>query len=900
MTIRWDEDARRLSLSVRDLAEDSERKFGFSAIPMARRAQLGRVEHELQQSAREQEKESYRRELAVSWTFPRDDITVHVQGRMDGVYLQDDVLIIEEIKTVLTDEEGLAELNAHNYPSYIRQLQLYQLLVEQGSWTWNDEEHSYRCIDLHLLMVALPERQTRVIPIDFDSDDCLGFVHSRLTEIIARIEAGAKQRARRKGMADKLRFPFKRPRMFQRDLMRGIRDALREEKDVLVSAATGSGKTVGSLLPALKKALTLGGQVFVATSKTTQQQIFMNTLEMLARDDLPLHGVVLTAREKVCQNDVVLCHPERCEYIKDYDKKMEEFEVLEGLRKLPVVNAQSFISESQRTGACPFFMAFDSLGDADVIIGDYNYVFDPGATVRQLFVDEQPSDLVLIVDEAHNLVDRGAGYYSPELSRRLLEEFEEVTRLQGDDALLRRMRRLVRELDDHLAALERGLDPKALREEQEAEEREDEAPEEEEKGGNLLLFDDPQLSAKEEKKRSKARKKREKRPRPGVTAPVVMREELSWVPMERCVEPDKSFFEGIRNRYEDAVVSYFIDQARGRRPVMEEDPVIRVHRALSRLVTVLEMFDESFSAIYRRSNIPGEGALKILCKDPSGPLGQRISACAATIAISATLAPFDFYRALLGFPEDAERLDFGSPFPLENRRVLVDTRMTTRYKNRRDEMPLIAEAIRTVASAREGNVIVCFPSYSYMEQVALRIGDIPIDIIMQTPGMSDLERQAVLDRLAVFDPENARRFPPLLLFTVQGGVFTEGVDYPGELCTTVVLVGPALPKLCFERRLIQAYFEKKYKRGFDFAYLYPGMNRVIQAAGRVHRTETDKGIIVLLGSRFLEPAYARLLPYHWYERSPRELRSRNLKRDIKSFWEGHQALELSASEPVDP
>lgn len=879
-------------MSVRDLAEDSERKFGFSAIPMARRAQLGRVEHELQQTAREEEKDSYRRELSVSWTFPRDEITVHVQGRMDGVYLHENTLIIEEIKTVITDEEGLAELNALAYPSYIRQLQLYQLLMEQGSWIQENQEFSTGKIDLHLLMVALPERQTRVIPIDYSEDDCLAFVHSRLTEIIARIEAGAKQRAHRRAMADKLRFPFKRPRMFQRDLMRGIRDALREDRDVLVSAATGSGKTVGALLPALRKALTMGGQVFVATSKTTQQQIFMNTLEMLASEDLPLHGVVLTARDKICQNDVVLCHPERCEYIKDYDKKMEDHKVLEGIRKLPVVNAQTLIKESQRTGACPFFMGFDALGDADVIIGDYNYVFDPGANVRQLFVDEQPSEIVLIVDEAHNLVDRGAGYYSPELSRRLLEEFEEVTRLQGDDPLLRRMRKLVREIDDHLGALEKGIDPKELQEEQEAEEEAEEEVEEEKTGGNFLLFDDPELSAKEEEKRAKARKKAApKRPRPGITAPVVMREAPSWVPLERCVEPDKKFFEGVRNRYEDAVVTYFIDQARGRRPVMEEDPVIRVHRALSRLVTVLEMFDESFSAIYRRTNFPGEGALKILCKDPSGPIGQRIRACASTIAISATLAPFDFYRALLGFPEEAARLDFGSPFPLENRQVLVDTRMTTKYKNRRDEMPLIAEAIRTVVDAREGNVIVCFPSYSYMEKVALRMGDISTDIIMQSSGMSDLERQAVLDRLAVFDPGNARRFPPLLLFTVQGGVFTEGVDYPGELCTTVVLVGPALPKLCFERRLIQAYFEKKYRRGFDFAYLYPGMNRVIQAAGRVHRTETDKGIIVLLGSRFLEPSYARLLPHHWYNRSPRELRCRDLERDIKNFWGRHEALE---------
>jgi DNA excision repair protein ERCC-2 len=902
LTIRWDEKTRRLSMSVRDLAEDQQRRYGgVSMLPMLRRAQLGRQEHELQQSAREQELADYRRELSVSWTFPHKtaegDLTVHIQGRIDGVYIENGTLIIEEIKTVIADAKSLAALHASAYPHYIRQLQLYQWLVEHGSWNWPGHDQRYPDTELHLLIVALPERQSRVIPIDYDEQDCQGFVQARLCEIIGRIEAGAKQRARRRGMVDKLRFPFKKTRIFQRELMDKVHDALEQDKNILISAATGSGKTIAALLPALRKSLEIGGRVFVATSKTTQQQIFMDTLQLLSSEELPLHGVVLTAREKVCQNDVVLCHPDRCTYIENYDTKIDSSGVLKELRKLPVINAQTFISEGQKIGACPFFMAFDSLRDADVIIGDYNYAFDPGAAVRQLFVDEPPSDIVLIIDEAHNLADRARGYYSPEVSRALLTEFEDFTFMQGDDSLLAKMRLVVRELDQHLNALETGRELPDL-DGQEAKIAEDLVKEElakagDKKGGNLLLFDDPELSANEdkrlEKQRARAHKKQaRKRPRPGHTPPKVMRDKsLSWVPRERCIEPDKGFFERIRTQFEDLIITYFIEQARGRRPVFEEDPVIRVHRALARLVTVLDMFDESFSAIFSRGSAHGDGALKILCKDPSGPLSQRIKDCAATVAISATLLPFEFYRTLLGFPEDTAYAEFASPFPPENRKILIDTRMTTRYQRRREEEPLIAEAIRAVVNSHEGNILVCFPSYHYMDQVALRIDrdQFDCDVIMQRPGMSDPERRAVLERLAAYDPARSRQLPPVLLLTVQGGVFTEGVDYPGDMCVGVVLVGPGLPKLCFERRLIQAYFEQKYQRGFDFAYLYPGMNRVIQAAGRVHRRDDDAGVIVLLGSRFLQRPYARLLPQYWYQHHPSELRSHSLEHELQGFWQ---------------
>lgn len=864
MTIRWDAEARVLSLSVRDLAEVGGGGFGGGPSINARsRAQMGAREHIAHQSRRSEEDADYRAELGLSHEWRFGDTRVRVSGRIDGVYRDGDTWVIEEIKTVIGAE--LSGLTEDSHPEYTRQLRLYRTFLEAAEPGEPGRPQAGDAFDLRLVFIALPSRETRHVAVSYDPAECWSFVEQRVRAILAALAGHEKIREDRRRRAASVAFPYPGHRRFQRELEQDIAAALDEGKDVLASAATGIGKSAAALVPALQRAMAEGGQVFVATSKTTQHAMFLETVKALAEAGAEVNAVVLTAREKVCQNDVVLCHPDACIYAQDYVTKVEKAGLLDAIAGSTTVDAEGFVAHGIAAEACPFELALDAIERADVIIGDYNYAFDPGASVRRLFVDGDPSGVVLLIDEAHNLIDRAAGYYSPQLSRGLLAELREQSATEGGSAL-QALDLLGRQLDAYLERLERG---------EEGEEPEPE-PEPDPEPEPLLLFDDPELARREKRRRPSSRATRRAKPRPAPRR----------VADERIVHPDKDFFFSLRDQADEVMLRYFLALARQRRPILDDAPAVRFYRSLTRFATVLEMDGPAFHVIYARSRFAADSALKILCMDPSGPLSERLGACRAAVAFSATLTPLDFYQRLLGFPEDAALLRYGSPFEAARRGVFVDDRLSLRFENREREAPAIARAIEAVSAARPGNVIAGFPSYGFLEMVAPLIADSPErELIIQARSMPDAARRAVLERLADFDPDDPAGPPPVLLLAVQGGVFTEGVDYPGERCVGVVLVGPALPRVCFERKLIRDYFEAKSGRGFEDAYLIPGMNRAIQAAGRVHRRESDTGVIVLLGSRFLQSSYARLLPEEWYEDHPRELATRRLGAAVKRFWD---------------
>ena len=256
------------------------------------------------------------------------------------------------------------------------------------------------------------------------------------------------------------------------------------------------------------------------------------------------------------------------------------------------------------------------------------------------------------------------------------------------------------------------------------------------------------------------------------------------------------------------------------------------------------------------------------------------------MAISATLEPLEFYRDVLGFGEGAVLRAFDSPFDPRKRKVIVLDRPSTVYRERERDLPIVEDAVRAVLASRAGNYLVCCPSFDYLRQLYGRLEDMPgFEVLRQERVMPEVERAAVLARLEA----SARgEGLPVVLLVVQGGIFTEGVDYPGELCVGAIVVGPGLPAVGFERELIRTHFQRVYGRGFEYAFLYPGMNRVLQAAGRVIRTTTDVGVVVLVGNRFATPRYFQLFPPDWYEEHPRELICGDPYTELTLFWAGQK------------
>jgi DNA excision repair protein ERCC-2 len=279
----------------------------------------------------------------------------------------------------------------------------------------------------------------------------------------------------------------------------------------------------------------------------------------------------------------------------------------------------------------------------------------------------------------------------------------------------------------------------------------------------------------------------------------------------------------------------------------------------------LVVSDAAFSHYVERT--PRDSRLKILCKDPSRFLGGVLSRVHSTIGLSATLQPPEFYTGLLGFPAGQTAfVEIANPFPLENRRVVIDATIETTWKRRPDNYGRIAGRLAEFADSVPGNCLALFPSYQFLSEVAGRMRLANKRILIQRQADSDREREALLQAL------RGAVFGDVLLVAVAGGVFAEGVDYPGEVIKAVAVVGPCLPGLSLEQELLKNYYEERFDRGFEYAFVVPGMTRVVQAAGRLIRSPEDTGIIALFDRRFLHTPYRHYLPADWLpEGGPGEL-----------------------------
>jgi DNA excision repair protein ERCC-2 len=348
--------------------------------------------------------------------------------------------------------------------------------------------------------------------------------------------------------------------------------------------------------------------------------------------------------------------------------------------------------------------------------------------------------------------------------------------------------------------------------------------------------------------------------------------------------PSRELFLEQRTEWERIVLEY-IGWKIENRIAEEDDPVIDFYFKLVKFTNMLAEKGDEFAHVIERTS---EGIrLKVFCKDPSRFLGEIFDSAHATVALSATLEPFEFYRKTLGFPDSrTAELSLPSPFPRSNRKIVVIPEVDTTYKRRADHYVRIAETVAEIADAGDGNFLALFPSYAFLREISDRLPPLAKHVMVQRSDMTDYERNAILEILRL-RPKRGN-----LILAVSGGMYAEGVDYQGDMLSGVMVVGPALPQVSFEQELLKEYYDEQYGAGFEFAYLIPGMTRVVQSAGRVIRSEHDIGIIALLCKRFTQESYTRYFPADWYEESPRELVSRKPASEIRSFFEAKATPQL--------
>ena len=311
---------------------------------------------------------------------------------------------------------------------------------------------------------------------------------------------------------------------------------------------------------------------------------------------------------------------------------------------------------------------------------------------------------------------------------------------------------------------------------------------------------------------------------------------------------------------------------------LAEDPVVDLHFAWQRFMAILNLYGPGFACVVEKR--PAGARLALVCLDPARAIAPIFKAAASAIFVSATLSPVEVTRRLLGLEKErTSAVALPPPFPRENRKVMILPQVRTTFSARAQNYGKIASLIGQMSDAHSGNGLVLFPSYQFLEHVAAKMPAIRARLVVQRPNLAEQERERIFQTLVSAPPGG------VLLMAVLGGMYAEGVDYPGELLSAVYVVSPALPQVSFERELLRRYFEETEQAGFEYAYLQPGMTRVVQAAGRLIRSETDRGVIALLCQRFLQEPYVSHLPRDWYDQSPLELIARAPAAEIQKFFE---------------
>ena len=764
----------------------------------------------------------YQKEVSLSHDVETDELVLRIQGRIDGLMATPAEVLLEEIKTVQGPWDHAAD------PLHWAQAKCYGFIYAR--------DHDLQRITIQLTYWDLETSEATEFRELFTSAGLSVFFAEATAIYLEWIQDWHHWRQQRDRSIRSLEFPFSRYRPGQRELAVAAYRTLARGGRLFIEAPTGIGKTISVLFPALK-AMAEGKleRIFYLTARTVGRTVAEKAVADLRATGLRLRSLTLTAREKVCFQAGQPCEPNSCPFAQAYYDRcrpaMQAALAQEAITR-PVLEAVSRAHE-----VCPFELSLDLSMWVDAVVCDYNYVFDPKVYLRRHF-DNAPGAYGFLVDEAHNLVDRGRDMFSAELHSG---ELREVRRAIKDT-----LPRCAKALNRLNLALRKLCAVDALPAE---------PPDATDPARDLDLF-----AAK-------------------TAVPEVAGTSAQGVNQVPARNPGlltlRELPESLPPLIDEALKEAETWLARNQ-PAEFRPALLDLYFQLHSFRRTAELYDERYVTLIE----PGPSVrVRLFCLDPSFLLRRALERGRAAVFFSATLTPIEYYHALLGGTEEDQRLRLSSPFAPEHLAVLVQDRIRTQFKDRAGTLGTVVETIDALVRGRRGNYLVYLPSYQYLTAVREQfIARHPgVSTLTQRLGMTETEREAFLEAFAADHAET------LVGFAVLGGIFGEGIDLVGERLIGAVIVGVGLPQLCGERDLIRDYFQEKTGAGFDFAYTFPGMNRVLQATGRVIRSETDRGVVLLIDTRFAESRYRRLFPAHWQAR--RVASTDEILEVLGEFWQ---------------
>ena len=801
-----EQERSRIRISVRNLVEfllregdiDNRHKQSVSPEAMLEGSRMHRKIQKRQGS-------DYHAEVPLRLVITEENYDIFLEGRADGIQISsrlgreinfsdnfhtieiepDMDVMIDEIKGVYMKLDHLTEpVRVHK-----AQAMCYAYIFAL--------QHDIAQIRIQMTYVNLDTEEVKYFQEDFLFESLQEWFEGLIEAYKKWADFQYAWKRLRQQSIKKLEFPFPY-RKGQRDLVTGVYRTIQRKKNLFIQAPTGVGKTISTVFPAVKAVgENLGDRIFYLTAKTITGTVAREAFEVLRKDGYQAKVIQITAKEKMCLCDEMECNPDHCPYAKGHFDRVNDA-VFGLLQKEDIFTREVLLEQAREYQVCPFEMSLDVASWADNIICDYNYVFDPNVYLKRFFADGIKGDYIFLVDEAHNLVERGREMYS-------------ATLVKEDILAVRKI------MKPRSSAIEKELSKcnKLMLEYK----RECETYQIYESIPNLI-FSCMRLAAK----------------------------------IEEYMQKNPEF------PGRDVVLDFYFE--------------------LRNFLNIYERVDEHY-VIYGQHDEEGRFVIKLFCVDPSFNLQECLDKGNATIFFSATLLPVQYYKELLTNKTDNYAVYARTTFSQDKRLLLIGNDVSSKYTRRTpEEYGRIADYIYRTIKKKKGNYMVFFPSYLFLKKVheafELRT-DETITCICQESGMREEEREAFLE---AFQEEKEES---LVAFCVMGGIFGEGIDLKREQLIGAIIVGTGLPQISNEREILKDYYDKKEGMGFDYAYRYPGMNKVLQAAGRVIRTAEDVGIIELLDERFLQNDYQRLFPREWEQRSVCQLS--NLEEKLTAFWE---------------
>ncbi len=756
-----------------DLASQSHTK---------RMRRMGQKLHAERQAAYRDED---RKEALVRSMIPLDDYEIHIQGRIDGVLERDGVEVLEEIKSTDTPLELVDE---ETFPAHMAQLELY-------GYMWA-EEKELKSVTLQLVYIHHKSREEKVLKkrVRFAT---LKEKTKRLCEdYLTWLKIYEEHQFDKMRSIEGLAFPFEEYREGQYHFAGAAYKTLVAEEILFATAPTGVGKTAAAIYSGLKSLKDEREKLFYLTAKNAGKTIAVETVERMKAQGLSVKAITLNSKENMCLMVEVDCDPELCPYAKGFynrvRKALEDIFVHDD-----VYEAKLIKSYGEYHTVCPHEFALEIANYADIVICDFNYVFDPRIRLIRFF-EESAFIPKLLVDEAHNLVERARAMHSARIGfADMAGLFEAVKKMKPSaekamSGVLSAMENMIAETDAKTSGL-------AITKE---------TPE-------SFVAELHHLAGK----------------------------------LDALLEANK------RHKKRKAVREGFF--------------------LVAQFLRVFECWNDAFRFAIQREG--DDFFFDIICLDASGPVSEvfRESAKGAVL-FSATLKPLHYYKGLLTKGEGSH-FEVPSPFDPERLGLFLDVSTSTKFRERPRSVARIIDTIYALLETKKGNYIAFFPSYAYMQMVYEQFDASGYVVMKQERGMGLFERE---DFITSFKEKGERS---KILFSVLGGSFSEAVDYKGEALSGVLVVGVALPAYNRLNEILKDYFYEEGYDGFDFAYTYPGMTKVVQAVGRVIRSQEDEGVAVLFDTRYATEKYKHLMPSHW--RPATVEREHYIQDFLRAFWE---------------